>query len=90
LLDAALIQGYTTIPSVGGLQFRFEHHDLVIASLADEWVLARGGIPQNLKPYLPVGQWLVRMPRADHVGVGPRGDRPERSGTGNPLGSVRA
>ena len=59
LRGAALIQGYTASPSVGGVQFRFEHQDLVIASLGDEWVLARGHVPQELRPYLTVGEWLV-------------------------------
>ncbi|MFI7661183.1 hypothetical protein ACIBTW_20125 [Micromonospora parva] len=58
LLDASLIRGYTTEPSVGGLRLRFEHDDLVVASLGDEWVLRRGPVPTDLRRYLAVGSWL--------------------------------
>jgi hypothetical protein len=58
LLDAALIQGYDTEPSVGGIRLRFEHHDLVVASLSDEWVIRRGPVPSDLRQYLTVGSWL--------------------------------
>ncbi|MGN9915848.1 hypothetical protein [Micromonospora palomenae] len=58
LLDASLIHGYTTEPSVGGLRLRFEHDDLVVASLGDEWVLRRGPVPTDLLQYLTVGPWL--------------------------------
>jgi hypothetical protein len=42
LLGAALIQGYTLAPSVGGMRLRFEHEELVVGSLVDEWVLPSG------------------------------------------------
>ncbi|MFC8615341.1 hypothetical protein ACFT9M_02810 [Micromonospora purpureochromogenes] len=58
LLDASLIHGYTTELSVGGLRLRFEHDDLVVASLGDEWVLRRGPVPSDLRGYLTVGPWL--------------------------------
>lgn len=58
LLDASVIHGYTTQLSVGGLRLRFEYHDLVVASLGDEWVLGRGAIPSDLVRYLTVGPWL--------------------------------
>src|SRR5258705_8770228 len=44
LLNAALIQGYTSDPSVGGVLLRFDDFDQVVASLADEWLLAQGAI----------------------------------------------
>jgi len=58
LLDAALIQGHTTEPSVGGVRLRFEHDDLVVASLGDEWVIRRGPVPTDLRQYLTVRPWL--------------------------------
>jgi hypothetical protein len=58
LLDAAVIQGYTTQPSVGGLQLRFESGPVVIASLGDEWLLTHGSIPEKLRHYLSPGEWL--------------------------------
>ncbi|WP_089006665.1 hypothetical protein [Micromonospora viridifaciens] len=58
LLDASLIHGYTTEPSVGGLRLRFEHGDLVVASLGDEWVLRPGTVSTDLRQYLTVGPWL--------------------------------
>lgn len=58
LLDAALIQGYTPMPSVGGVLLRFERLDLVVASLGDEWVLAQGAIPPTLRSYLRLGDWV--------------------------------
>lgn len=58
LLDGALIQGYASEPSVGGLRLRFERGVLVVASLADEWVLSTGSIPTELSPYLHAGSWL--------------------------------
>jgi hypothetical protein len=58
LLNAALIQGYTPIPSVGGVLMRFERLDLVVASLGDEWVLAQGAIPPTLTSYLTLGEWV--------------------------------
>jgi hypothetical protein len=58
LLNAALIHGYASAPSVGGLRLRFEREVLVVASLADEWVLSSGSIPTKLRPYLHSGPWL--------------------------------
>ncbi|HEX5596375.1 MAG TPA: hypothetical protein VFX61_10210 [Micromonosporaceae bacterium] len=58
LLNATLVQGFTTGPSVGGVLLRFDHVDLVLASLADEWVLRRGEIPRELAPYLSLDYWL--------------------------------
>lgn len=58
LLNAALIQGYTTGPSVGGVLLRFDHGDLVVASVGDEWVLKQGLVPPELDTYLTVGDWL--------------------------------
>lgn len=58
LLNAALIQGYTPMPSVGGVLMRFERLDLVVASLGDEWVLAQGAIPPSLTSYLRLGDWV--------------------------------
>jgi hypothetical protein len=62
LLDAALIQGYSLEPSVGGVRLRFERDVLVVASLADEWVLSTGSIPAELGPYLHAGPWLGSAP----------------------------
>jgi hypothetical protein len=62
LLDAALIQGYASEPSVGGLRLRFEREVLVVASLADEWVLSTGSIPTKLRPYLHAVPWLGGTP----------------------------
>jgi hypothetical protein len=59
LLNAAPIQGYTTGPSVGGVLLRFDHEDLVVASLGDEWVLRQGAVPPELAAYLTVGGWLA-------------------------------
>jgi hypothetical protein len=59
LLNAALIQGHGTEPGAGGVQLRFEHGGLVVASLADEWVLARGSIPDELGSYLTIGEWIA-------------------------------
>ena len=56
LLDAALIAGYGS--PVGGVRFRFKGGDLVVASLADEWVLARGGLPPELETYLTTQEWI--------------------------------
>ncbi|MGW4679128.1 hypothetical protein ACWEOS_11770 [Micromonospora taraxaci] len=58
LLDAALIRGYTTQPALGGVLLRFEHCDLVVASLGDEWVLRQGQVPPELATYLTIGNWL--------------------------------
>jgi hypothetical protein len=58
LLDAAPIQGFGTEPGAGGAQLRFELGDLVVASLADEWMLTRGSIPADLRPYLTPGEWI--------------------------------
>ncbi|SBT50535.1 hypothetical protein [Micromonospora auratinigra] len=74
LLDASLVRGYTTVPSVGGLRLRFERGDLMVASLADQWVLRHGPVPTDLRQYLAVGSWLgaeddggrpTRNPKAD-------------------------
>jgi hypothetical protein len=59
LLDAAPIQGHGTEPGAGGVQLRFEHGDLVVASLADEWVLTRGAIPAEHRSYLTMGEWIA-------------------------------
>ncbi|MET7752980.1 hypothetical protein [Micromonospora sp. NPDC005367] len=59
LIDASLIHGYTTALSVGGVRLRFEHDYLVVASLADEWLLARGPVPSDLRRYLAAGPWLA-------------------------------
>jgi hypothetical protein len=56
LLDAALIHGYGS--AVGGVRLRFELGDLVVASLADEWVLARGSTAE-LEAYLTLGGWIA-------------------------------
>lgn len=58
LLDAALIRGYATRPALGGVLLRFDHCDLVVASLGDEWVLRQGTVPPELAPSLTVGSWL--------------------------------
>ncbi|WP_027659634.1 hypothetical protein [Salinispora fenicalii] len=58
LLDAALIRGYAMRPALGGVLLRFDHCDLVVASLGDEWVLRQGTIPPALAPYLTVGSWM--------------------------------
>nr|WP_205863663.1 hypothetical protein [Planosporangium mesophilum] len=58
LVDLALIQGYVSEPAVGGLRLRFERQVLVVASLADEWVLSTGSIPAELGSYLRAGPWL--------------------------------
>jgi hypothetical protein len=62
LLDASLIRGYTSEPSVGGLRLRFEREVLVVASLADEWVLSTGSIPAKLRSYLHASPWLGSTP----------------------------
>lgn len=49
LVDAAVIQGDGTGSAVRAVQLRFEHGDLVVASLADEWVLTRGSTPEELR-----------------------------------------
>jgi hypothetical protein len=66
LLDAAIIQGYGS--PVGGVRLRFEHGDLVVATLGDEWVLARDRIAPECAAYLTVGEWMV--------GGAQGGDRP--------------
>lgn len=58
LLNTAVIPGYTTEPSVGGVLLRFDRCDLIVASLADEWVLMQGPIPSELATYLTIGSWL--------------------------------
>ncbi|SCG38282.1 hypothetical protein GA0070614_0498 [Micromonospora coxensis] len=58
LVDIGLIQGYSTIPAVGGLQLRFERTELLVATLADEWVCQQGPIPDGLRQYLSFIGWL--------------------------------
>ncbi|MFG1940537.1 hypothetical protein [Micromonospora tulbaghiae] len=52
LLNAAPIRGVSAQPA--GVLLRFDHCDLVVASLADEWVLRQGQVPSELR----VGGWL--------------------------------
>ncbi|WP_238015602.1 hypothetical protein KZZ52_55575 [Dactylosporangium sp. AC04546] len=59
LLNVAPIQGYSSEPSAGGVQLRFEHEDLVVVSLGDEWLLTQGPVPAQFAAYLTVGDWLV-------------------------------
>ncbi|MFG3579033.1 hypothetical protein [Micromonospora chersina] len=60
LLDAALIQRPTPVPSVGGVLLRCERLDLVVASVGDEWVLTLGAVPPVLGAHLVVGDWVSR------------------------------
>ncbi|GAB3155107.1 hypothetical protein GCM10027290_50800 [Micromonospora sonneratiae] len=58
LVDVGLIQGYSTLPTVGGVLFRFERTELLVATLADEWICQPGPIPDELRPYLSLIGWL--------------------------------
>ena len=62
LLDAALIQRHTPMPSVGGVLMRCERLDFVVASVGDEWVLTQGAIPPVLRSHLVSG---VRVSQAN-------------------------
>lgn len=44
-------QGYSTEPQCGGLELEFDGVRLVIGTLADEWVLAEGGVPDSVASY---------------------------------------
>ncbi|WP_225852079.1 hypothetical protein OG989_10275 [Micromonospora sp. NBC_01740] len=58
LVDVGLLQGYSTIPAVGGLLLRFDRTELLVATLADEWVCQPGPIPDELRQYLSLIGWL--------------------------------
>ncbi|MBM7494083.1 hypothetical protein JOD64_005305 [Micromonospora luteifusca] len=58
LVDVGLIQGYSTVPALGGLLLRFDRTELLVASLADEWVCQPGPIPDELRQYLSLISWL--------------------------------
>ncbi|GAB2930247.1 hypothetical protein GCM10027280_17310 [Micromonospora polyrhachis] len=58
LVDVGLIQGHSTIPTVGGVLLHFERTELLIATLADEWVCQPGPIPDQLRQYLSFIGWL--------------------------------
>ncbi|MFG2099323.1 hypothetical protein ACGFJ5_01850 [Micromonospora echinaurantiaca] len=58
LVDVGLAQGYSTIPAVGGILLRFERNELLVATLADEWICQPGLIPAELRQYLSLIGWL--------------------------------
>ncbi len=62
LLDAALIYNKMAVASVSGILLRFDHDDLAIASVGDEWVLRRKTIAPEFAPYLTTGDWLRQSP----------------------------
>lgn len=55
LADAAVITGPDGDSSCAGLVLRFMVGDLIIGTLADEWVLAVGSVPEAVAP-----SWTVR------------------------------
>ncbi|MEU6072952.1 hypothetical protein [Micromonospora sp. NPDC047074] len=71
LVDVGLIQGYSTVPAVGGLLLRFDRTELLVATLADEWVCQPGPIPDGLRQYLSIIGWLSSpAPTAEGSDVG--------------------
>jgi hypothetical protein len=58
LVDVGLVQGYSTISAVGGILLRFERTELLVATLADEWICQSGLIPDELRQYLSLIGWL--------------------------------
>lgn len=58
LVDVGLIRGYSTIPAVGGTLLRFEQTELLVATLADEWICQPGPVPDRLRQYLSFSGWL--------------------------------
>ncbi len=49
--DAILIRESSAEPSVGGVILRFDTGDLVVASWADEWVIAPDDLPPDAAPH---------------------------------------
>ncbi len=58
LVDVGLVQGYSTVPAVGGILLRFKRDELLVATLADEWICQPGLIPAELREYLSLIGWL--------------------------------
>ncbi|MGC4859582.1 hypothetical protein [Micromonospora sp. DT68] len=58
LVDVGLVQGYGTVPAVGGTMLCFERAELLVATLADEWICQPGRIPERLRQYLSVSGWV--------------------------------
>jgi len=54
LTDGAVIIGHDGDEVCAGLVLRFEHSDLVIGTLGDEWVLATGSLPAAAAYYWTV------------------------------------
>lgn len=58
LVDVGLVQGCGTVPAVGGTMLCFERAELLVATLADEWICQPGRIPERLRQYLSVSGWV--------------------------------
>ncbi|MBX6751378.1 MAG: hypothetical protein IRY85_17225 [Micromonosporaceae bacterium] len=66
LLDAALLW-VTAMPSVvSGVLLRFDHCDLVAATVGDEWVLRQGAKLPELTGHLTAGSWLSGRSTDEH------------------------
>jgi hypothetical protein len=58
LLNAAVAYSTHAPAVVAGIRLRFEQHEIFIATLADEWILATCPMPDDLHAHFTIGDWL--------------------------------